>query len=114
MQVNKEVIQLQPDSRCVECDRYASLRLDDDFQRVSGTLRAVNEKSEDLVGCYSQTTKYSVTQLAQSLKFKPSHDPIRGKQGGDTTVLRLRRLVSKWLKSSGPPTQIGIVLRCFT
>ena len=58
---------------------------------------------------YSQTTKYSVTQLAQSLKFKPSHDPIRGKQDSDTTVLRLRRLVSKWLKSSGPPTQIGIV-----
>ena len=53
-------------------------------------------------------------QLAQSLKFKPSHDPIRGKQGGDTTVLQLRRLVSKWLKSSGPPTQIGIVRRCFT
>ena len=90
----------------------------DDFQMVSGTLRAVNEKKwrfgRMLPTYYSQTTKYSATQLAQSLKFKPSHDPIRGKQGGDTTVLQLRRLVSKWLKSSGPPTQIEIVRRCFT
>ena len=45
---------LQPDSNMTQGDLTMTL---DDFQRVSGTLRSVDEKSENLVGCYRCITQ---------------------------------------------------------